>query len=155
MVLDRHGVPAVDREVLAMKSTVRGNVSIDPPRPVTSTTARRQNTHGTPVTSHVTSGSQVPDSKGVRTSAQGLFGLCNLPPRGTVLVITVDSGRIQVETPVAVGDQSLWIEVREWGSADTSGTSIGSVRTVADRESLAGPSYDWFRVHWYLWLRPW
>lgn len=155
VVQDRRGAPAVDREVLAMKSTVRGNVPIDPPRPVTSTTARRQDTHGIPVTSLAIRGDRITGSKTVRTGAQGLFGLCNLPPRGTVQVITVDSGRIQVDIPVALEGQSRWIDVREWGSVDTSGTSIGRIRRVADRESLAGDGHNWVRALWYLGLRPW
>jgi hypothetical protein len=94
MAWNAKGSRAAHREVQAFRPSVRGNLPFE---------------------------GQFPhNSRPIRSDAKGLYAVCGLPPNGPVQLITVDAAKVFVELPVMLEGESRWVELREWGSADTS-----------------------------------
>jgi hypothetical protein len=81
-----------------------------------------------------TSGGNAPiaETGPVRTTRTGLFGLCNLPARDTLQVSMMYGKTTLVELPVPLLTDSRWVELREWGSTDS--TSAGFVQLLGRTE---------------------
>jgi hypothetical protein len=86
------GARAAQREVQALKQSARGNLPKETP-------AR--------------------SSRPIRSNAKGLFAVCSLPPNDTVRLIAVDFAKVLAEVLVALEGQSRWVDLRDWGSSDT------------------------------------
>ncbi len=112
--------------VVGMASRADGSIAVDQEIVATKRTSRGNE--------------PIAETAPARTTRTGLYGLCNLPARDTVQVSLMVGKTTQVELPVALGDASRWVELREWGSADSA--SVGFVgmlaRVESTRESSSG-----------------
>jgi hypothetical protein len=118
MVRNAQGELAINREVRALKHSVRGSLPL------------------------------ANASRPARSNANGLYTICGLPPKGTIQLVSIDTGTVLVETPVALEGTSRWVDLHEWGSADTSAvplkliakeaTLAGQVRADPSRKPIAG-----------------
>jgi hypothetical protein len=115
MAWNAKGSRAAHREVQAFRPSVRGNLPFEGPF--------------------------TRSSRPIRSDANGLYAVCGLPPNGPVQLITVDAAKVFVELAVMLEGESRWVELREWGSADT---SIVPFRLTAPIE--AGAGFDGFEA---------
>jgi hypothetical protein len=90
-------------------------------------------------------------SVGVRPSRpgrNGLYGLCGIPAKGTVQLIGAVGRLTQIEITIPVFEESRWVDLRQWGSADTNQVaSFVSVAPGDESLSALGPSTLTGRVY--------
>jgi hypothetical protein len=94
----------------------------------------------------------IPGVRPTRSSATGLYGICNLPGRDTVQLIMGSQNVTYVELPVPVLNESRWLDLRGWSSSDSSRVGFISLLARAqpeqeapdsgERSFVAGSVYD-------------
>jgi len=83
----------------------------------------------------------------VRPTANGVYGLCGVPVRDTVQLLGAVGRLTQVEVTIPILGSSRWVDLREWGSVDTTRVSASAAGLSDDHESARGPSIVTGRVY--------
>jgi hypothetical protein len=84
----------------------------------------------------------------VRPRRTGLFGVCGVPVRDTVQLIGAIGRLTQVEVTFPLPEGSRWVDLREWGSVDTTHVAPSMIHVADSNEAalersvLMGRVYD-------------
>jgi hypothetical protein len=105
IVRNARGELAANREVRALKNSVRGSLPL------------------------------ANASRPARSNGHGVYAICGLPPKGTIQLVSIDTGTVLLEASVALEGTSRWVDLHERGSADTSAVPL---KLIAKEAALAG-----------------
>jgi hypothetical protein len=83
----------------------------------------------------------------VRPRRNGLFGVCGVPARDTVQLIGAIGRLTQVEVTVPLPEGSRWVDLREWGSVDTTHVQPSMIEVTHANEAALEPSVVVGRVY--------
>ncbi len=121
MVLTAQGVPAADREVRAVRRTVRGDIPLGAGAAPSLPPMQRRALDDPIGPGH--SGVQIRGVAGGRppvlSSPTGVYAICAVPARDSLFAVSADSGKVRGEAPAFVAATGSWVDIREWGSLDT------------------------------------
>lgn len=73
-----------------------------------------------------------------KSSARGFYSMCGLPHSGSVQLVSADSGNVLVEVPVELNGGQRWIDLRDWGSADTTTAPLKLIAKLPAEPVLLG-----------------
>ncbi|MGQ0703663.1 MAG: hypothetical protein ACT4PM_11080 [Gemmatimonadales bacterium] len=120
MVFDAQGRPADARQVYAVRRTVRGDLPIGAVA-VRSLGPMERRSPDDPGAGHtgVNVRGLTRGRPRAETNRRGLYAICNVPREDTLYVISAESGLVRGEAAVGLRAGSRWVDIKDWGSADT------------------------------------